>query len=122
MDDDSRVYANNSFFVSLCMNREFDCATRLLEVECINVNWRDMMDETPLMTACERGNIEAVSFLLEKGADVNAKHNDGGTALMCANGNEYTETAKLIENHILSSNDFHLRNELLFEKRHHISS
>lgn len=100
MDDDSRVYANNSFFVSLCMNREFDCATRLLEVECINVNWRDMMDETPLMTACERGNIDAVSFLLEKGADVNAKqyfHNcQGVTALLKAAAVGHTKIVKIL--------------------------
>lgn len=100
MNDKSRVYSYNSFFGSLCKQREFDKATKLLEVECINVNWRDMLDETHLMIACEEENIDAVSFLLEKGADVNAKQYfqncQGVTALLKAAAGGYTEIVKIL--------------------------
>ena len=100
MNDESCVYSCNSFFGSLCKQREFDKATKLLEVECINVNWKDMLDETHLMIACEEENIDAVSFLLEKGADVNAKQYfqncQGVTALLKAAAGGYTEIVKIL--------------------------
>ena len=96
MNDESCEYSCNSFFGSLCKQREFDKATKLLEVECINVNWRDMLDETHLMIACEEENIDAVSFLLEKGADVNAKTGAGNTALMKASEGGYIEAVSML--------------------------
>lgn len=41
-------------------------------------------DWTPLMYAAKAGALEAISALLEAGADVNAREKQGGTALMLA--------------------------------------
>jgi uncharacterized protein len=48
-----------------------------------NPNERQM-GITALMTACNRGHVDVVRILLEKGADVNAKDWEGWTALMAA--------------------------------------
>ena len=47
----------------------------------LNVNQRGMFGNTPLKVACVWGDIDAASFLLDAGADVNAKNEDGYTAL-----------------------------------------
>ncbi len=41
---------------------------------------------TALMHAADSGNLEAVTFLIGKGADVNATDSDGNTALWVAAG------------------------------------
>ena len=40
--------------------------------------------ETPLMDAATAGSVEAMAFLIDKGADVNAQNPFGTTALMMA--------------------------------------
>ena len=47
----------------------------------INVGYHDDRDATALQLAAETGEEEAVRLLLFRGADFNAKDNDGGTAL-----------------------------------------
>jgi uncharacterized protein len=49
----------------------------------VNPNQRQM-GITALMTACNRGHVDVVRILLDKGADVNAKDWEGWTALMAA--------------------------------------
>lgn len=50
----------------------------------LNVNARDMLEDTPLMIAARRGNVESVKLLIEAGADVNASNRNGNTALIFA--------------------------------------
>lgn len=50
----------------------------------LNVNARDMLEDTPLMIAARRGNVESVKLLIEAGADVNASNRNGNTALILA--------------------------------------
>ncbi len=47
------------------------------------VNGRGMHAKTPLMAACEGGQLECARYLIGLGADVNG-HNDSGSALMWA--------------------------------------
>jgi uncharacterized protein len=58
------------------------------EVELLLKNGADPNDRqmgiTALMTACNRGHVDVVRSLLDKGADVNAKDWEGWTALMAA--------------------------------------
>ena len=56
-------------------------ATRIKENDA-DVNFRDEYGTTFLMWASWRGYTSDVRFLLDNGADVNAKNNDGQTALM----------------------------------------
>ena len=51
---------------------------------------------TLLMAASGHGHLEVVKLLLEKGADVNAKNNDGYTALMAASLEGHPEVMKLL--------------------------
>ena len=49
------------------------------------------------MLASQNGHKETVELLIEKGADVNAKNNDGKTALMIALEKGKYETAELLK-------------------------
>ncbi|MBI4824375.1 MAG: ankyrin repeat domain-containing protein [Nitrospirae bacterium] len=51
-----------------------------------------------LIIAAARGDIAKIKELLDKGADVNAKTNDGMTALMLAADKGHTEIVRLLEN------------------------
>lgn len=62
-----------------------DIIRDVLNIPGINVNEKDTQDgETPLMSAANNGNLEAVRLLLDKGADVNTKGKNGETALLWA--------------------------------------
>lgn len=50
----------------------------------INKKYKDRNDETALIVASKKGNLEIVKCLIENRADVNAEDNDGWTALMYA--------------------------------------
>ena len=52
--------------------------------------------EQGLMTAALFGDTKMVELFLENGADVNAKDNDGKTALMGAAVNGHTQTVQLL--------------------------
>ena len=45
------------------------------------MNAKDIYDRTPLHRAASEGHKEIVELLIAKGADVNAKRNDGKTPL-----------------------------------------
>jgi len=53
-------------------------------------------DNMALIQASIRGDTETVAMLLEKGADVNAKNNDGRTALILASENGRTEIVAML--------------------------
>ena len=67
----------------------------------VDVNARDdMTDETALMGASQAGHVNIVLYLLEKGADVNAKQHcyncQGVTALMKASNQGHAEIVKIL--------------------------
>jgi ankyrin repeat protein len=63
----------------------------------VNVNKRlNNNDYTVLILASQKGHTEIVEALLAKGADVNAKANDGSTAFLWANVNGHTEIVKAL--------------------------
>ena len=63
------------------------------DVNAKNCGW------TALIGATYYGEIEIVKLLLAAGVDVNAKGNDGKTALMLAKNYNYPEIVKLLEQH-----------------------
>jgi len=91
----------NSCFICHCSNGHLDLAELLINKTGVDVNARnDMTNETALMGACEGGHVKIVSYLLEKGADVNAKQHcyncQGVTALMKAGNQGHTEIVKIL--------------------------
>jgi ankyrin repeat protein len=60
----------------------------LLQLQHLEVNATNHNGETALILASRNGHREVVQALLDKGADVNAKANDGGTALTMARSTE----------------------------------
>ncbi len=55
-----------------------------------------MQTYTPLMVAAREGNFEIAKWLVENGANVNARARDGHTALMMAAYNRYPDIVKLL--------------------------
>ena len=53
-------------------------------------------NNSELIAAAFKGDTETVRLLLDKGANVNAKDEDGGTALMFASVNGHTDTVKML--------------------------
>jgi ankyrin repeat protein len=53
-------------------------------VELHDVNSVNLMDDTPLHTVCSWGELESVKILIDAGADVNAKGDNGAPPLFNA--------------------------------------
>ncbi|WP_061249847.1 ankyrin repeat domain-containing protein [Leptospira alstonii] len=70
------------------------------------INQRDpfFRNYTPLMVAAREGEYLIAEYLIQNGADVNARTRDGHTALMMAVFNRYPEIVKLL---IRSGADLH---------------
>ena len=91
----------NTAFVNHCSCGHLDLAELCINKAGVDVNARhEMTDETGLMAACQGGHIKIVSYLLEKGADVNAKQRcplwKGSTALMKASEKGNAEVVKIL--------------------------
>ena len=93
----------NNCFVGHCSNGHLDLAELLINNTGINIDVNgknEITNETALMGACEGGHVKIVSYLLEKGADVNAKQHcyncQGVTALMKASNQGHTEIVKIL--------------------------
>jgi ankyrin repeat protein len=54
---------------------------------------------TPLLFAAESGNLELAKLLVERGADVNAKSDDGLTVLSYAYNSNNKELVKFLKEH-----------------------
>lgn len=71
--------------------------TNLLENPDINVNWKNAQGWTPLMKAVQRKkNKEIVEFFIANGANVNAKNQNGDTAIIEASHFGNTEIVRLL--------------------------
>ena len=102
----------NNCLIGHCSNGHLDLAELLINKAGVDVNARDdMTDETALMGACQGGHVMMVSYLLERGADVNAKqhcrHWQGVTALMKASSVGNEEIVKIL---LENGADVHMMN------------
>ncbi|WPX40435.1 ankyrin repeat domain-containing protein [Akkermansia sp. N21116] len=65
--------------------RNIDIVRDAIIIPRVSVNEKDTVDgETPLMSAANNGNADIVKLLLDNGANVNIKGNNGETALLWA--------------------------------------
>lgn len=81
---------------------------KLILSKGVNVDTRDFLGRSPLMSACKRGDPEIVASLLSANADIYAKDNMHWTAKMYAELYYFTPIEKLIEAH-------HLKQEKLLQ-------
>ncbi|CEL52223.1 Acyl-CoA-binding domain-containing protein 1 OS=Arabidopsis thaliana GN=ACBP1 PE=1 SV=2 [Rhizoctonia solani AG-1 IB] len=64
------------------------------------LNSRDEFEYTPLHLATDRGHLEVVRFLLDKGADVTLKDQDGDTSLEIATAAKHQAIVELLQEHL----------------------
>src|SRR5579863_8023265 len=64
--------------------RNGDLGSLRKNVSSINIETRGARGATLLMHAAALGNVETVRFLIDSGADINAKNDLGATALLWA--------------------------------------
>ncbi len=73
-----------------------------------DINAKDAADQTPLMYASESGRLDMVKYLVEHGADVNAKSFEKvtrGTALIYAASNNRVEVVNYLLDHSANINE-----------------
>ncbi len=61
-----------------------------------DINRKNSLNFTPLMSASKNGNLELVKLLLKLDVDINSKDNYGKTAIFYAITNKHTEIAKIL--------------------------
>ena len=71
----------------------------------------DMDGETPLIVAAQAGNLPAVKFLLEQGANPNVQAANGSTAAIAAVGTDKVRATKIIEVLVEAGADLSLPDE-----------
>lgn len=84
----------------LCASHGYEkILTYLIENNLAKVDMVDKRHETLLMIAVQEGHFHLVKMLLSHGADINAKNNDGKTALYFSVFLDEVEMAKYLINH-----------------------
>ena len=71
---------NTPFHIAIEGNAGVDLLN-LLYVNNAKIDIQNIYGQTPLMIALEKGNVEVVKFLVDLGADLNLRDDDGKTAL-----------------------------------------
>ena len=87
-------YGNNTIMwaTTTCNNRNQSCVTLLKQAGAVltiqDLNVFNSSDDTPLMYATFKGDLKSMRALIEAGADLECRKQNGGTALICAAHNK----------------------------------
>ncbi|CAE6474157.1 unnamed protein product [Rhizoctonia solani] len=81
---------------------DLDKLRELLAKQPELVNSRDEFEYTPLHLATDRGHLEVVRLLLNKGADIYLKDQDGDTSLEIATAAKHQAIVELLREHVKS--------------------
>lgn len=93
------LYANSTTdYLLFSVEKNYLQHTKKALQQGANVNAKDYFQKTPLMYACENGNLEIVKILLLYGASVSINERDryGKTAFMYAKEKGYQNIMKLL--------------------------
>lgn len=89
IDEKSVVYNGNDLVESAISHGHFATVKYLIEEKKVDVNYASKSGWTHLFDAVERGDVEIIEYLLERGVDVDAKAGDrtsyGFTTLLLGN-------------------------------------
>lgn len=92
------LFANESdTLMNALKNDDINKAKELI-MSGVNINTRNMIGETPLMEAAEKGYTEIVELLLNKRVNINISNVKNITALSKAAYNGHTDIVKLLVN------------------------
>jgi ankyrin repeat protein len=101
--DANYVQSTNNFKVDLLIlaiiNEDIPTIRVLIEHKA-NINWRDGFGDTALMYAAQIGNTLIIGYLLDNGADIQAKDDKGNTVLSAAQEGKHPDAIKLIESRL----------------------
>ena len=64
----------------------------------VDINSKDLLGDTPLIRAAQKGNPEIVEYLINKGADINHQNGEGQTAAMKAVEENHYYVLKILIN------------------------
>ena len=87
----------DSLLVTVAGSGEVELAKYLVEERGAQVDLTYRFGVTPLLMASKRGHASMVRYLLEQGADCNAKTDYGKTAISISNSSECKEIVKLFK-------------------------
>lgn len=85
-----------SEFQKLIVENNYYSVRQRLISGLIPINYKDVVDVTPLMCASEEGHYELVKLMIDLGADVNMENLWGNTALILASAYGFPNIVKLL--------------------------
>ena len=89
-------HADEKGMTALHWEAKKGCPTQVLIDAGADIEARNSLGRSPLLVACENGNISEVKMLVEAGAGVRATDNEGDTCLILATHCGCTETVRYL--------------------------
>ena len=76
------------------MNCYLPIVQYLIEQQNVDINIKGFKEKTPLHYACLNGHIPIAEYLISKGANIEAKDEDGNSPYDCASNDEIRNILK----------------------------
>ena len=89
-------HADEKGMTALHWEAKKGCPTQVLIDAGADIEARNSLGRSPLLVACENGNLAKVKMLVEAGAGVRATDNEGATCLTLAGANGHTDVVRYL--------------------------